>query len=32
VSYGKDKPVAMSDEMNAASKNRRVTLKIWGPM
>jgi len=32
ISYGKDKPIAMSDEMNAASKNRRVTLKIWGPM
>jgi len=32
VSYGEDKPVAMADEMNAASKNRRVTLKIWGPM
>lgn len=32
ISYGEDKPVAMPDEKNAASKNRRVTLKIWGPM
>ncbi|MEA3297772.1 MAG: OmpA family protein [candidate division Zixibacteria bacterium] len=30
ISYGRDKPVAMSDERQAASKNRRVTLKIWG--
>jgi outer membrane protein OmpA-like peptidoglycan-associated protein len=30
ISYGEDKPVALPDERNAASKNRRVTLKIWG--
>jgi len=32
VSYGKEKPVAMPDERNAASKNRRVTLKVWGQL
>ncbi len=32
VSYGEEKPVAMPDERNAASKNRRVTIKIWGRM
>lgn len=32
VSHGKNKPVAMPDESQAASKNRRVSLKIWGPM
>lgn len=30
ISFGENKPVAMPDEMEAASKNRRVTLKIWG--
>jgi peptidoglycan-associated lipoprotein len=30
MSYGKDKPIAMPDEKYAASKNRRVTLTIWG--
>jgi peptidoglycan-associated lipoprotein len=30
VSYGEDKPIAMPDEKNAASRNRRVSLKIWG--
>ncbi|MDH4156065.1 MAG: OmpA family protein [candidate division Zixibacteria bacterium] len=30
ISYGKDKPIATPDEMHAASKNRRVTLKVWG--
>lgn len=30
MSYGKTKPVSMPDERGAASKNRRVTLKIWG--
>lgn len=30
MSYGKTKPVSMPDERDAASKNRRVTLKIWG--
>lgn len=29
-SYGKQKPVALPDERNAASKNRRVTLTVWG--
>ncbi len=32
VSYGEEKPVALPDERNAATKNRRVTLSIWGPM
>lgn len=30
VSFGEDKPVAMPDERNASSKNRRVSLTIWG--
>ena len=30
VSFGQDKPVAMPDEKNAHSKNRRVTLTVWG--
>ena len=30
ISHGQEKPVAMPDERNAASKNRRVTLKVWG--
>ncbi|SYZ73396.1 putative Outer membrane protein, OmpA/MotB family [Candidatus Zixiibacteriota bacterium] len=32
VSYGKTKPVAMPDEANANAKNRRVVLKLWGPL
>jgi len=32
ISYGEDKPVAMPDERQAASKNRRVTLKVWGEL
>jgi len=32
ISYGSERPVAMPDERGAAGKNRRVTLKIWGPM
>ncbi len=32
VSHGEEKPVAMPDERNAASKNRRVTLKVWGKL
>jgi peptidoglycan-associated lipoprotein len=32
VSYGEEKPVAMPDEENASSKNRRVVLQVWGPM
>lgn len=32
VSYGEDKPVAMPDEQNASSKNRRVSLTIWGEL
>ena len=32
ISHGKEKPVAMPDERNAASKNRRVTLKVWGQL
>jgi len=30
VSYGEEKPVALPDERNASSLNRRVTLSIWG--
>jgi outer membrane protein OmpA-like peptidoglycan-associated protein len=30
ISYGEDKPVAMGDERDASSKNRRVSLKVWG--
>ncbi len=29
-SYGAEKPVALPDQKNAASKNRRVMLTIWG--
>ncbi len=32
ISYGEDKPVAMPDEKQASSKNRRVTLKVWGEL
>ncbi len=31
ISYGEDKPVAAADERNANTKNRRVSLSIWGP-
>jgi len=30
VSHGKDKPVAMPDEKDASTKNRRVDIKLWG--
>jgi len=30
VSHGKTKPVALPDEKNSNTKNRRVTLKLWG--
>jgi len=29
-SFGEEKPVALPDERNAASKNRRVAIAIWG--
>ena len=32
VSYGEDKPMALPDEGNSASKNRRVKLMIWGEL
>jgi peptidoglycan-associated lipoprotein len=32
ISYGKDKPVAMADEQNASSRNRRVKLTVWGTL
>lgn len=32
ISYGEQKPIAMPDERHAASKNRRVTLTIWGEL
>jgi outer membrane protein OmpA-like peptidoglycan-associated protein len=32
ISYGKSKPVALPDQKQSGSKNRRVSLKLWGPM
>jgi outer membrane protein OmpA-like peptidoglycan-associated protein len=32
ISYGKSKPVTMPDQKHAGSKNRRVTVKLWGTM
>lgn len=32
ISYGKSKLIAMPDQRQAGSKNRRVTLQLWGPM
>jgi outer membrane protein OmpA-like peptidoglycan-associated protein len=32
ISFGEDKPVAMPDEQNASSRNRRVSLTIWGEL
>ena len=32
ISYWKSKPIAMPDQKQAGSKNRRVTVKLWGPM
>ena len=32
VSYGEEKPVALPDERNASTRNRRVTLSIWGSL
>lgn len=32
ISYGEDKPVAMPDEQNASSKNRRVAVTVWGEL
>ncbi len=32
ISYGKDKPVATPGETKSASKNRRVTLTVWGEL
>ncbi len=32
ISYGENKPAADSGEMKSSSKNRRVSLTIWGPM
>ncbi len=32
LSYGEDKPKAMMDEQQAASKNRRASLTIWGAL
>jgi outer membrane protein OmpA-like peptidoglycan-associated protein len=31
VSYGETKPLLTGDQKNTATKNRRVTLKVWGP-
>ncbi|MBD3257873.1 OmpA family protein [candidate division GN15 bacterium] len=32
ITHGEDKPVAMPDERNASSRNRRVVLQVWGTM
>jgi len=32
LSYGEDKAAAISDEPNSASRNRRVTVRIWGDL
>ena len=32
ASHGKTKPVALPDEKDAFSKNRRVTLTLWGEL
>jgi len=32
ISYGKQKPIALPDEKHSSSKNRRVTLTIWGEL
>ena len=32
LSYGESKPIALPDEQHAASRNRRVHLKIWGQL
>lgn len=32
MSYGEQKPVALPDENQAASKNRRVKLAVWGEL
>ncbi|MFH2037345.1 MAG: OmpA family protein [Candidatus Zixiibacteriota bacterium] len=32
VSHGKTKPIALPDEKDASSKNRRVEIKIWGQL
>lgn len=31
LSYGEEKPIALPDERQAASRNRRVAMKVWGP-
>ena len=31
LSYGEEKPIALPDEKQSASKNRRVAMKSWGP-
>ena len=32
LSYGEEKAAAMSDEPNSASRNRRVTVRVWGEL
>jgi outer membrane protein OmpA-like peptidoglycan-associated protein len=32
VTHGETKPIAMPDEKDANSKNRRVVLKLWGEL
>ena len=32
LSYGEDRAAALSDEPNSASRNRRVTVRVWGEL
>jgi peptidoglycan-associated lipoprotein len=32
LSYGEQKPIALPDEKNSASRNRRVKLTVWGSL
>jgi len=32
ISYGMTKPIALPDQAHANAKNRRVELKLWGPI
>ena len=32
LSYGKEKPMAMMEQPNSASKNRRVKVVVWGEL
>ncbi len=32
LSYGEERAAALSDEPNSASRNRRVTVRVWGEL